>query len=129
VRWDRGSTKPAFEYKFHYGKGYENYELGTFFFLHKRNLSAVKKFKFVSEGMLSIMLRGYWCDIIVLNINFPTEDKIDDLKVSFYEELECVVSQFCKYGMKIMLGVLSARISKEDSFKWIVGNKSFTQNQ
>jgi hypothetical protein len=28
-----------------------------------------------------------------------------------------------------MLGVLSARISKEDSFKWIVGNKSFTQNQ
>jgi exonuclease III len=33
VRWDRGGTKPAGEYAFLYGKGNENFELGTFFFI------------------------------------------------------------------------------------------------
>jgi hypothetical protein len=28
-----------------------------------------------------------WCDIIVLNVHAPTEDKIDDIKDRFYEEL------------------------------------------
>jgi hypothetical protein len=32
VRWDRGSTEPAGEYTFFYGKRNENYELGTGFF-------------------------------------------------------------------------------------------------
>jgi hypothetical protein len=33
---------------------------------------------------------GSWCDIIVLNVHAPTEDKDDDIKDRFYEELEQV---------------------------------------
>jgi hypothetical protein len=37
VRWDSGGTKPAGEYKFFWGKGNENHELGkVFFFVNKR---------------------------------------------------------------------------------------------
>jgi hypothetical protein len=35
-----------------------------------------------------MILRDRWCHIIVLNIHAPTEDKIDDMKGSRYEELE-----------------------------------------
>jgi hypothetical protein len=42
VRWDKGSTKPAGEYTFFYGKGNENYELGRGSFVNKKIISAVK---------------------------------------------------------------------------------------
>jgi hypothetical protein len=42
VRWDRGGTEPVGEYTFLCGKGNENYELGTCFFVHRR-IIAVKE--------------------------------------------------------------------------------------
>jgi hypothetical protein len=71
VRWDGGGTEPAGEYLFFYRKGNENHELGTGFFVHKRNISAVKKVEFVSDRMSYIILRGRWCNIIVLNVHAP----------------------------------------------------------
>jgi len=47
--------------------------------------------------MLYITLRGHWCDITVLNMHEPTEDKSDDMKDSFYEQLEHVFDRFLKY--------------------------------
>jgi hypothetical protein len=50
-----------------------------------------------------IMLRERWCDIIVLNDHAPTEDKIDNMKASLYEELERVFDKFPKYHMTIFV--------------------------
>jgi hypothetical protein len=36
----------------------------------------------------------------VLNVYAPTEDKIDDIKDRFYEELEQVFDKFPRYHMK-----------------------------
>jgi hypothetical protein len=88
VRWKRGGTKPADKYTFFNGKGNENHELGTGFFVHRRTTSAVNKVEFVSDRMTYIILRGRWCYVIVLNVHAPTEDKIDDVKDSFYDKLD-----------------------------------------
>jgi hypothetical protein len=86
VRWDRGGTEPGGQCTFFYGKGNQILELGTDFFVHKRIISGDKRVDFVSYRMPYIILRGCWCDIIVLNVHAPTEDKIDDKKGQFYDE-------------------------------------------
>jgi hypothetical protein len=43
VGWEGGGTEPAGEYTFFYGKGNENYEIGTGFFVHKRIISEFKR--------------------------------------------------------------------------------------
>ena len=48
--------------------------------------------EFVSDSMSYIVLRGRWINIIVLNAHAPSEEKCDETKVSFYEELERVLS-------------------------------------
>jgi hypothetical protein len=53
--------------------------------------------------MSYIIQRGRWCNITVLNVPAPTEDKIDDIKGRFYEELEQVFDKFPRYHMKISL--------------------------
>jgi hypothetical protein len=63
------------------------------------------------------MLRGRWCHIIVLIVHAPTEDKTDDVRDSFYEELKRVFDKFLKFHMKILLGDFNAKVGGEDIFK------------
>jgi len=74
-----------------------------------------------------IVLRGRWFNIIVLNVHAPSEEKSDESKDSFYEELEQVFGHFPKYQMKILLGDFNARVGREKIFKPTIGNESLHQ--
>jgi endonuclease/exonuclease/phosphatase family metal-dependent hydrolase len=70
-----------------------------------------------------IILRGHWRSIIVLNVHAPCEDKGDDVKDSFCEELGHVVDQFPRYDMKILLGDFNMKVGRENIFKPRIGNE------
>jgi exonuclease III len=57
-------------------------------------------------------------------VHAPCEDKSDDVKDSFYEELARVFDQFPRYDMKILLGDFNAKVGKEDIFNPTVGNEN-----
>jgi hypothetical protein len=77
--------------------------------------------------MSYIILGGCWCDIIVFIIHAPTEDKIDDIKDSFYEEVDGAFCKFRKHPMKILLGDFNAKVGRENIFKPAIGNESLHQ--
>jgi hypothetical protein len=81
--------------------------------LYIRESSAVKRVEFVSDRMPYIILRGRWFHIIVLNVHAPIEDKIDDAKHSFYEELEHILDKSPKYHIKILLQDFNAEVGRE----------------
>jgi endonuclease/exonuclease/phosphatase family metal-dependent hydrolase len=73
-------------------------------------------------------LGGRWYNIIVLNVHAPSEDKSDDSKDSFYEELEQAFDHFPRYHMKILLGDFNAKVGKENIFKPTIGKESLHQD-
>jgi exonuclease III len=124
VRWDKGSSEWAEDYTFIYGAGNEDHQLGTGLFVLKRIISAVRRVEFVSDRMSYIILRGRWCNIIVVNVHAPCEDRSDDIKDSVCEELGRVFDQFPRYDMKILLDDFNAKVGRDDIYKPTIGNES-----
>jgi hypothetical protein len=74
--------------------------------------------------MSYVILRGSWCHIFVLNVHAPTEDKTDDVKDSFYEELGRVFNKFTNYHIKILLQDFSNKVGRDEILKPTIENKS-----
>jgi hypothetical protein len=73
--------------------------IGNRIFLHHIIISSVRRVEFVSNWMSHIILRGRWCNIIVLNVHAPSEEKSDESEDSFY-----------KNHMKILLGHFNLKV-------------------
>ena len=97
VRWEGSGTLESGNYTSYYGEGKANHQLGTGVFVHRRIRSAVKKVEFISDRVSCVTLKGRWYDILVLNAHAPSEDKDDDIKDSFYEEIERLFDQLPMY--------------------------------
>jgi hypothetical protein len=89
--------------------------------VRRRIISAVKRVECVSCRISYTILRGGWCNVIILNVHALTEDKTDDTKDSFYEELERIFDKFPKYHMKTFLGDFNAKVGREDILKPTIG--------
>jgi len=74
-----------------------------------------------------IFLRGCWCNI-VLNKHAPSEEKSNEPKDGFHEDLEQVSDRSPKYHMKILLRDCNAKVEGENIFKPTIGNKSLHQD-
>ena len=91
-------------------------------------MSAFEGVEFVSDRLSYIGLRGHWCNIIVLNVHAPSEDKSGGAKDSLYEELEQVFYHFPKYRMKIVSGDFNAKLGRENIFKLTIKHESLHQD-
>jgi hypothetical protein len=57
-----------------------------------------------------IILRGQWRNNIPLNVHTPSEDKSEDVKDSFYEELGRVFDQLPRYEVKTSMDDFNAKV-------------------
>ena len=91
--------------------------IGNRNFVHHTTVSEVKRGEFVSDRLSYIVLRSHWYNIIILNVHAPSEEKSDDSKDSFYEELEQVFDHLPKYRIRILLGDFNAKCFQTDNLE------------
>jgi len=127
VRWEKGITVRAGNCNFFYGKGNENHQFGTGFFVHHRVVSTAKTVEFISDRLSYIVLRGRWSNIIVQNVHATSEEK-RMIKGQICEELEQVFDHFLKCHMNILLGDFNGEVERENIFKLTVGNENLRRN-
>jgi hypothetical protein len=78
--------------------------------------------------MSYVILRGR-CHIIILNVLAPEEDKSDNMKDSFYEELERVFDKFPKCLIKNFVGRFQCQSRQEKPFTTETWKIKLTRNQ
>ena len=92
-------------------------------------MSAVKRVEFVSDRIKYIIPRCHWFNITVLDVHEPSEEKSDESKDSFYEELDQVCEHFPKYYMKFLLRDFNSKVGRENILKPIIRNESLHQDR
>ena len=75
-----------------------------------------------------MVLRGFWCGIIVLIVHAAIENDNVDPTDSYYEKLEQVFDYFAKFGVKILLQKLNAQLGKKDTFKMTNESENLNAN-
>jgi hypothetical protein len=93
-------------------------------FLYIRTISAVRRVKSVSDRMSYIIVRGQWYNIIIVNVHAPCENKSNDVKDTFYEELGRVFDQFPRYDITILFSDFNAKVGRKDIFKPTIRNEN-----
>jgi len=120
VRWNKGGTVRGGDFNYFYVKKEKIINLEQ---VQHRIISAVKLLEFRTYRMSYIVLRGCRPNIIVLDVYAPCEEKSDDSKISFYDELgQVCFYYFPKHHMNIMLGNFNTKVGRENTFKPTIWN-------
>ena len=57
----------------------------------------------------------------LINIHAPTEDKEEEIKEQFYEELQRTQDKIPKHDITIIMGDMNAKLGKEEVFSQVIG--------
>ena len=77
---------------------------------------------------IDMVLRCFWCGIIVLIVHAATENNSEEPTDSYCEELQQVFDYIAKFGVKILLQKLNTQLGREDNFKTTNESESLNAN-
>lgn len=122
IRW-RGQgriDKPDYTLLYSGSEG-KTGQLGTGFMMNTAMKECLLEFEPQSNRICKIRLRGKFRNITIISAHAPTNEKEDQEKESFYENLEEVYNRIPRYDMVILMGDFNAKIGKQDYQKQVTG--------
>ncbi|PNF14265.1 hypothetical protein B7P43_G07086 [Cryptotermes secundus] len=118
------STERAVAYFEINGKAEGNKEFGVAFVIEREFKSAIIDFKPISERICTLRIRTKFFNMTLMNVHAPTEEKEEEVKDYFYQQMEETHDSVPSNGMKVILGDLNAKIGKEKEHRGVIGTES-----
>jgi len=87
----------------------------------------IKEFKYVNPRISTLTLKNKYVPIELINIHASTGEKYEEIKEDFYDTLEEVFDTTVR-NIKIVLGVLNAKIGKERIYHNVAGMHSLHEH-
>ena len=78
-------------------------------------------FELHNERLCKLRVKGKYNNIILINAFAPTEDKKEETKEQFCDDLQSVVDKVPKSDLIIILGDIIAKLGKEPAYQKITG--------
>jgi endonuclease/exonuclease/phosphatase family metal-dependent hydrolase len=74
-----------------------------------------------NERLCKLQIKGKFNNLSIISVHAPTEEKSDEEKEKFYEDLQIVHNKIPKHDIVIILGDLNAKIGKEEVYQNVAG--------
>jgi exonuclease III len=84
----------------------------------KKNILSFEPY---DERLCKLRIKGKFNNLSIISVHAPTEEKTDEEKEKFYEDLKIVHNKIPKHDIVIILGNLNAKIGKEDVHQNVAG--------
>ncbi|PNF38233.1 hypothetical protein B7P43_G11852 [Cryptotermes secundus] len=106
------------------GKTEGNKEFGVAFVIEQEFKSAIINFKPISERICTLRIRTKFFNMTLMNVHAPTEEKEEEVKDYFYQQMEETYDSIQSNDIKFILGDLNAKIGKEKEHRGVIGSES-----
>lgn len=106
------------------GSSNERREFGVAFIIEKKMKPLILDFKPVCNRICTLRIKTRLQNISLINAHAPTEDKTDDEKEEFYQNLANTIRVIPSNDIKIVLGDMNAKIGKEEELLGVIGKHS-----
>ena len=87
-------------------------QAGTGFLVMKKIQKYIINFELHNERLCKLQIKGKYNNITLINAYAPTEDKTEEIKEQFYDDLQSTVDKVPKSGLIIILGDVNANSGK-----------------
>lgn len=124
IRWQGSGRMDKREYTLLYSGPVTR----TGFIISRSMREHLLEFDPVNERICKMRIKGKFRNVSLLSVHAPTEEKSDDEKESFYEDLERECNKIQNYDQLIILGDLNAKIGREEELKTIAGKHTIHQS-
>ena len=124
IRWTGEGIIDKKNHTIFYSCDRKHHIFGTGFVVNKRIKHLVTNFKAKTLRICKIHVRGLFFNYSLICVHAPTEEKDDDEKDNFYEDLDQIYEECPKRDVKIIIGDLNAKIGQEETYGPITGKYS-----
>jgi endonuclease/exonuclease/phosphatase family metal-dependent hydrolase len=126
LRWKEVRQINKTKYKLYYTSNQEKAGILRIGFTIQNEIKKdVLSFEPYNERLCKLRLKGNFNNLSIISVHAPTEEKSDEEKEKFYEDLQIVHNKIPKHYTVIILGDLNAEVRKEEVNQNAVGKHRF----